>query len=172
MTVGEERDEDRFKNWQLCCVWKLPFRHHRTIQLTQNCVCFINPCIKLFVLSSALVYTTTRPKVLKRLHCCSVFPLICSVSRLGFVKRHFATVFFILISIPVWSHAAAHRSNVRLKTLFRGCKRYQIVYKKQAIDPAAPNSLLQFFCDDSNLHISVFKYLLHRWNKQEIYRNF
>jgi len=68
MTVGEERDEDRFKNWQLCCVWKLPFRHHRTIQLTQNCVCFINPCIKLFVLSSALVYTTTRPKVLKRLH--------------------------------------------------------------------------------------------------------
>ena len=29
MTTGKDRNKDRFKNWQLWDVWKLPFRDHR-----------------------------------------------------------------------------------------------------------------------------------------------
>ena len=50
--IGEDRNKDGFKNWQLCSVSKLPFCDHRTIRLTQNCVCFTNLYIKLLVLSS------------------------------------------------------------------------------------------------------------------------
>jgi len=45
MTIGKDRNKDRFENWQLCGVWKLPFCGHRTINLTQNWVSFANPCI-------------------------------------------------------------------------------------------------------------------------------
>jgi len=31
MTTGEDRNKDRFKNWQLSGVWKLRFCHHRAI---------------------------------------------------------------------------------------------------------------------------------------------
>ena len=37
-----------FKNWKLRVLWKLPFRHHGATKLTQNCVCFTNPCINPF----------------------------------------------------------------------------------------------------------------------------
>jgi len=44
MTVGEDRDKDRFQNWKLCGVWKFPFCHHRAMKLTQNWVWFTNLC--------------------------------------------------------------------------------------------------------------------------------
>jgi len=31
MTIGKDQNKDRFKNWQLCSVWKLPFCDHRAI---------------------------------------------------------------------------------------------------------------------------------------------
>ena len=40
MTVGEHRSKDRFENWQLCGVEKLPFCDHTVIKLMQKCVCF------------------------------------------------------------------------------------------------------------------------------------
>ena len=66
MTKGEDRNKDRFKNWQLCGFWKLPFRHHGAIKLTQKCVCFTNPCISPFIPTS--VTCAYHPKVLERLH--------------------------------------------------------------------------------------------------------
>ena len=66
MTAGADRNKDRFKNWKLCGLWKLPFRNHRAINLTQNCVCFTNPCINLFFSTS---FTREyHPEVLERLH--------------------------------------------------------------------------------------------------------
>jgi len=49
MTIGKDRNKDLFENWQLCGVWKLPFCGHRPIKRTQNCVSFINPCIRVFL---------------------------------------------------------------------------------------------------------------------------
>ena len=66
ITTGEHRNNDRFKNWKLCGLWNLTFCDHRAIKLTQNCVCFTNPYINIFVPTS-----TTREyhsKVLGRLH--------------------------------------------------------------------------------------------------------
>jgi len=54
------------KIWQLCGVWKLPFCDHRAIKLTQNCVCFTNPCINLLVPSS--VTREYHTKVFELLH--------------------------------------------------------------------------------------------------------
>jgi len=42
-----DSNKDRFENWQLWGVWKLPLCHHRVIKPTQICSCFINPCINL-----------------------------------------------------------------------------------------------------------------------------
>ena len=47
------RNKDRFENWQLFGLGKLPFRNDGAIKLTQNCICFTNPCINLFVPTSA-----------------------------------------------------------------------------------------------------------------------
>jgi len=66
MTTVEDRNKDRFKNWKLCGLWKIPFHHHGAIKLTQNCVCFTNPCINLFVPTS--VTREYHLKVLERLH--------------------------------------------------------------------------------------------------------
>ena len=66
MTTGEDRNEDRLKIWKLFVFWKLPFRHHGPIKLTQNCVCFLNPCFNRFV--PTFVTREYHPKVLERLH--------------------------------------------------------------------------------------------------------
>ena len=55
-TIGEgrkDRNKDRFKNWQLCSVWKFLFCDHTAIKLTQNCACFTNPCVNFHVQSLA-----------------------------------------------------------------------------------------------------------------------
>jgi len=64
MTTGEDRNKDRFKKWKLCGLWKLPFRHHGAIKLTQKCVCFTNTCINPFV--PTFVSREYHPKVLER----------------------------------------------------------------------------------------------------------
>jgi len=58
MTTGEDRKKDRFENWKHSCLWKLPFRHHWAIKLTQNRVCMpVRVSTSLFWLPS-LVNTT------------------------------------------------------------------------------------------------------------------
>jgi len=54
MTINEDRNEDRFKNWKLGCGWKLLFCDHETIKLTLYCVCFTNQCNNLFLLTSVI----------------------------------------------------------------------------------------------------------------------
>jgi len=66
LTTGEDRNKDRFKNWKLCVLRKLPFLHHGAIKLAQNYVCFTNPCVKLFV--PTFVTRKYHPTVLERLH--------------------------------------------------------------------------------------------------------
>jgi len=70
MTTGEDRNKDRFNDWKLCTPWKLPFFNQGAIKFTQNCVCFTNLCINLFVPTS--VTREYHPKVFERLH-----PLQC-----------------------------------------------------------------------------------------------
>ena len=36
MTTGEDRNKDQFKSWNLCGLWKYPFRHHGALKVTQN----------------------------------------------------------------------------------------------------------------------------------------
>jgi len=43
--IVEDGNKDHFENWQLGSVWKFSFWDHKAIKLTQNSVCFINPCI-------------------------------------------------------------------------------------------------------------------------------
>jgi len=90
MTIREHRYKDRFENWQLCCVLKLPFCHHRAIKLTQICFWFNNPRIDLLDPSS--VAHECHPKVLKLLSLLHLF-------------------FSLLIFIPGWLHAAENRSS-------------------------------------------------------------
>jgi len=67
MTTGEDRRKDRFNNWKLCVLSKLPFRHYGAIKLTQNCVYFTNPCINPTV-PTFLTRREYHPKLLERLH--------------------------------------------------------------------------------------------------------
>ena len=107
MTTGEDWNKDRFKNWKLCGLWKLPFRQHGAINLTQNWVCFTNPCINL---CSDFV-TREYPNYLNISTCCNVFPLTCRIHCPGRLERHNASIFLVLIFVPVWSAAVENRSN-------------------------------------------------------------
>jgi len=64
-TIGKDRNKHRFKNWQLCGVWKLTFSDHRAVKLTQKWVSFNNTCINLLVPPS--VTREKHPEVLKLL---------------------------------------------------------------------------------------------------------
>jgi len=123
----------------LCGLWKLPFRYHGAIKVTQNCVCLsIHVSIPLFRLLS-LVNTT--PRYLNVSNCCSVFPLTCRIHCLGCFERHNTSILLVLIFVPACSHAAENRSNA----CWRPCwedphMQYQFVRKKQTVNPAVPNS--------------------------------
>jgi len=114
MTTDKDRNNDRFKSWKLCGLWKLPFRHHGAIKFTQNCVCLSNPCMNSFGPTSFI--REYHPKVLERLHllqCISAhlqntLPWVCNIS-----------TFLVLIVVPAYSHAAENRSKCVLKTLLR-----------------------------------------------------
>ena len=67
ITIGADRNKNRFKNRQFCGVWKLLFYHCRAIKLTQNCVYFINIYISISLFNfQSLV--NTAPNVLELLH--------------------------------------------------------------------------------------------------------
>ena len=72
---------------------------------------------------------------------CSVFPLTCRIHCLGRLNRHNASIFLVLIFVPVWSHAAENRSNVCWKPCWEDSHiQYQFFRKKQTVHPAVPNS--------------------------------
>jgi len=73
MTIGKDRNKDRFENWQLWSVWKLPFCAHRAIKLTQNCVSLTNPCINPLGLCLPS-HVNTTPRYLNVSTCCNVLP--------------------------------------------------------------------------------------------------
>jgi len=135
MTTGEDRNKNPFKNWKPCVPWKRTFRHHETIKLTQNCVCFTNPCINPFVPTS--VTGEYHPKVLERLH---LLQLTCRKHCLGCLKRHNTSTFSVLIFIPAWSHASEIRSNASWSPCEDPRVQYQFVRKRQKVHPAVPNS--------------------------------
>jgi len=112
MTIGKDRNTDQFKNWQLCGVWKPPFRDHRAIKLTQNCLCFTNPCINSRAPPSVTGDINTTPRYLNVFTCCSVLLLTCSLHCLGFVERHHTPVFLVLIFSPARSEAEKNWSSV------------------------------------------------------------
>jgi len=91
MNIGEDKKKDRFKSWKICGVWKLPLRHHGAIKLTQNCVCFTNPCINPLFRVSPLVNTT--PRYLHVSTWCSVFLFTCRKRCLGRLERHNTSIF-------------------------------------------------------------------------------
>jgi len=131
----EGRSEQRpviFMNWNLL------FCDHRAIKLTQNRVCFINPCISLLIPSS--VTREYHPEVLEFLHLPHLLPLTCGIHCLGFLERQNISVLYVLIFIPAWSHAAQNRSSTCWRPYWEDVQQYQIVCKKQAIDLAASNS--------------------------------
>jgi len=110
MTIGKDQNNDRFENWLLCGVCKLPFCGHGAIKLTQNCVNFTNPYINLLELRLPPLVNTT-PRYLNFSTCCSVLSLTCRIHCLGFVERHNTSVCLVLIFIPAWSHAAENRAS-------------------------------------------------------------
>jgi len=74
-----------------CGVCKLPFCHHRAIELTQDCFALpFHVSISLFRLPS-LVKTTPRYSSFST--CCSVLPLLCCRHWLGFLERHITSAF-------------------------------------------------------------------------------
>jgi len=153
MTTGEDRNKNRFKNWKLCRIWKLPLRHHGAIKLTQNCVCFNNPCINLFVPTSAT--REYHPKVVERLHLvqCISAHLQNTLPWASWETQYLN--FLVLIFVPAWSHAFENSSNA----VWRPCwedphMQYQSVRKKQTVHPAVPNS-------DTLVNASVTVYPIH-----------
>ena len=115
MTTGEDRNNDRFRNWKVCFVWKTLFRHHGAKKLMQNCVCFYQSVYQpLFRLLSLV---NTIPRYLKVSTCCSVFVLTCRKHCLGetyVIPQSFRADFrFFLV--------ARSRKPIKgeLKTLFR-----------------------------------------------------
>ena len=104
MTTGEDRNKDRFGNWKLCVLWKLPFCHHRAIKLTHNFFALpISVSIPVFGLSS---HVNTTPRYLNLSTCCSEFPFTCRKHCLWCLKRHNISISLVLNFVPVWSHAA------------------------------------------------------------------
>jgi len=154
MTKGEDRNKDRFKNWQLCDLWELPFRHHGAIKPTQTCVSFTNPCINPFVPTSVTLNTT--PRCLNVSTCYSVFLLTCRIHCLGCLERHNTSIFLVLNFVPAWSHAAENRSNACWRPCWEDLRmQYQFVRKKQMVHLAIPTSdtLVDAFVTVYPIHI-------------------
>jgi len=136
MTISEGRNEDRFKYWQVCCIWKHPFCHHRAIKLTQNCVCFtFCASISLFRLPS-LANITPRFLNFSTCKCKSVFPLACIANCMCFwwimIPSDFTVNFHPGLVARSWKP-----SNCMLKTMMRRCRQHQIVRRNKTFDPAA-----------------------------------
>jgi len=73
ITIGEDWNQDWFKNWQFRYVWKLSFCDHRMINLTQNCIYFTNPCINhhlLSLITTTLMYILVQQNLLSSANSC------------------------------------------------------------------------------------------------------
>ena len=137
MTTGEDRNKDPFKNWKLCGLWKLPFRHQRALKLTESCVCFTNPCINPFVPTSV-----TREYYLKKLRRLNPLQIISAHLQTTLPWASWETsIFLVLIFVPAWSPAAENRSNASWRPCWEDPRvQYQFIRKKQTVHPAVPNS--------------------------------
>jgi len=134
--IGEDRKKDRFENWQ-CAV----FESSRFVTTEWETSCKTASIISIrvsiaFYHISSLVNTTqctwtSRPA--------TVYCRLLAVC-LGFPERHSTSVFLVLIFIPNWVARSGKPIKCMLKTLFRGCKQYQIVRQNQKDQPAASNS--------------------------------
>ena len=105
MTIGDDRNQHRFQNWQLCGVWKLPVCCHVVMKLTQNRACLTNAFIVVLILPYV-----TREYHLKVLEL--IYLLRYTAAHwLGFLERHNASVFSLLGLISGRWHPAANRSS-------------------------------------------------------------
>jgi len=135
MTIGEDRNKDQFKNWKLCGLWKLPFRNHGAIKLTQSCVYFTNPCVNLFV--PTYVTPEYHPKVLECLH---LLQCISVHLQNTMPWPSWETRYFNLFSADL-RHAAWNRSNACWRPCWEDPRvQCQFVGKKQTVHSAVPNS--------------------------------
>jgi len=121
--IGEDRNKDLLKNWQLCGVWKLPFCDHREIKVTQNCVCFTNPNINLFVLPNVTgewCHVNSRLSELLHLLQCIAAYLQCTLPWVSGKTQYLG-----LFSADFHSDSAARSRKLvkcTLKSLIRGHK--------------------------------------------------
>ena len=121
ITIGKDWNKDRFNNWQLCGVCKLPFCDHRAINFTQNCVSFTNPCISLLTLYLPSL-VSAKPRYFNFSTCCSVLPLTCSIDCIGFVEKHSIMVFLLRADFHSGSVARSRKPiKCMLNTLLRRC---------------------------------------------------
>ena len=93
---SEDRNKVRFKNWQHCGVWKLPFGDHRAMKLSQKCACFANSWINLLVPSTVTREWHTKGRELSR-HGTAYAAYIFSVTWVSEEKQYLGIF---------WSHAA------------------------------------------------------------------
>ena len=117
MTTGEDRNKDPYKNWKLCGLWKLPFRHHGALKLTESCVCFTNPCINPFVPTSV-----TREYHLKKLRRLNLLQIISAHLQTTLPWASWETQYLNLFSADFRSCLVARsRKPIKceLKTLLR-----------------------------------------------------
>jgi len=92
-------EQDRFKNWQLFGVWKLPFCYHRAIKLTQSWICYISPCI--YPLVQPSVTCEYHLKVLQLLHLLQCIAAYLQRALAWVSERHITTALSVLISFPL-----------------------------------------------------------------------
>ena len=117
-----------------------PHAELRLLDSSKPCI-FNNPCIKILVLSS--VTWEYEPKALELLHL-----LQCIAAYLQRTLPGRDTLYLGLFSANFHSRVVTHsRKSMKCmkKTLFRRCKKYQIVRKKQTVDPEASNVMTRLW---------------------------
>ena len=139
MTIGEDRNKDGFKNWKLCVLWKLPFRHHGAVKSRRTTFALpVSVSIPLFRLPSL---ENTNPRSFNASTCFNVFLLTCRKHCFECLKKHNTSIFLDLIFVPAWSHAAESPSNACWRLCWDDSRmQCKFVRKKQMVHPAVSNS--------------------------------
>jgi len=113
--MGEDRNKDRFENWQPYDVRKLPFCDHSAMKLTYNIFCFTNLYINLFVPPSIIrKYYSTVFELVYLLQCITAH-LWHAVTWIYGKTYSNTSAFSALILIPAWSHAYVNWSGECLR---------------------------------------------------------
>ena len=123
MTIGEDRNKDRFKTWMLCGISKLSFCDYREIKLMKNCLFCQSVCINLPFPPSRLSWIPPHGTwtSLQCFHTWSATGLFFWKGKLRFLTIvNFHSRFVAPSGKPI---------KCKLKTLLRGCKQYQIFSK-------------------------------------------